>query len=108
MALFPLLTEQRIQEAQEDGVFDNLPGSGKPLNLPEAGQEDAVTAFGYRVMAEAGAVPEEVRLARALQEARAAWQRAEDSEEKARLMTRIAELGMRHAMAVEQRRRRRG
>lgn len=106
MALFPLLTERRIQEAIEDGQFDRLEGAGKPLPLDEAGApDDPVTLFGYRIMAEAGAVPEELRLRRELQEARAAWRTCEDADEKARLMTRISELGMRHAMAVEQRRR---
>ncbi len=29
------LVEDRIQKAQEEGVFDNLPGKGKPLNLDD-------------------------------------------------------------------------
>jgi DnaJ family protein C protein 28 len=41
------LVEQRIQEAMENGAFDNLPGAGKPLNLnqnpyAEPGQEWAL------------------------------------------------------------------
>ena len=109
MALFPILTEQRIQQALEDGAFDNLPGAGKPLPQDDiGGPNDPVMLFGYRIMAEAGAVPEELRLRRELQEARAAWRESDDEAERARLMTKISELGMRHAMAVEQRRRGRG
>ncbi|SFE65590.1 DnaJ family domain-containing protein [Roseivivax sediminis] len=109
MALFPILTEQRIKEAMEDGAFDNLEGAGKPLPTDDwAGPDDPVTLFGYKVMAEAGAVPEELRLRRALQEARATWRESEDPAERDRLMAEISELGMRHAMAVEQRRRGRG
>ena len=104
MALFPLLTERRIQDAMEDGAFDNLPGAGKPLPAEDiGGPNDAVTLFGYRIMAEAGAVPEELRLRRELQEARAARDAATDSAERERLMREISDLGMRHAMAVEQR-----
>ena len=29
------LVEERIQKAQEEGVFDNLPGKGKPLQLDD-------------------------------------------------------------------------
>jgi hypothetical protein len=29
------LAEGRIEEAQREGVFDNLPGKGKPLNLDD-------------------------------------------------------------------------
>ncbi|SLN74328.1 hypothetical protein ROJ8625_04042 [Roseivivax jejudonensis] len=109
MALFPILTEQRIKDAIDDGAFDNLEGAGQPLPTSEwSGPDDPVTLFGYRLMAEAGAVPEELRLRRALEDARAKWRKSEDPQERERLMAEIAELGMRHGLAVEQRRRGRG
>lgn len=33
--LFQLLAERRIQEAIEEGLFDNLPGAGRPLDLSD-------------------------------------------------------------------------
>jgi DnaJ homologue, subfamily C, member 28, conserved domain len=32
---FNRIAEARIREAIEQGVFENLPGAGKPLNLEE-------------------------------------------------------------------------
>ena len=32
--------DQQIADAEERGVFDNLPGAGKPLNLKPGGDED--------------------------------------------------------------------
>src|SRR5262245_19378580 len=33
MGFLDRIVEERIQRAQEDGVFDDLPGKGKPLKL---------------------------------------------------------------------------
>ncbi len=34
---FEKLIEQRINDAKRKGAFDNLPGTGKPLDLEESG-----------------------------------------------------------------------
>jgi hypothetical protein len=51
------LVEQRIQQAQEDGLFDNLPGAGKPLKL----DDDSLVPFedraGYRLLKANGFAP---------------------------------------------------
>ncbi|MHA6344003.1 DnaJ family domain-containing protein [Roseivivax sp. CAU 1761] len=104
MSFLARLAERRIQEAMEDGAFDDLPGAGQPLpDRMEADGLDPVTRAGYRAMAEAGAVPEELALRRALQRARADLAAAADPEARRHLMARVAELGMRHAMAQEAR-----
>jgi hypothetical protein len=64
-AFLERLAEERIQEALRRGDFDHLPGAGKPI--PD---EDDLTLvpedmrMAYRVMRNAGYVPEEVRLRR--------------------------------------------
>lgn len=63
--------EAIIKEAQERGVFDNLPGAGKPLpedhfkDLPE---EIRMT---YRILKSAGMAPTEVVIKKSLEELRA-------------------------------------
>ena len=55
--------EEQIQAAQERGVFDNLPGMGKPLNLdsnPYAGEK----ALGYSLLKSNGFAPPEIELAK--------------------------------------------
>lgn len=53
--------EEQIRDAQERGVFDNLPGFGKPLKLddnPYAGDK----ALGYSLLKSNGYAPAEVEL----------------------------------------------
>jgi hypothetical protein len=56
-------------------------------------------------MAEAGALPEEFRIAKLIEAARRTWRAAEGEAEKKLAMAVIAELEQRHAIAVEARRR---
>ncbi|WP_137701616.1 DnaJ family domain-containing protein [Marimonas lutisalis] len=99
------LTEAQIKKAQAEGKLSNLEGEGKPLpHRPEDALTDAGTAIGHRIMAEHGALPEEFKLKRELDAARAAWSAAEDAEEKKRLMAEIARLELAYNIAVEARR----
>lgn len=98
------LTEQQIKKAELEGQFENLSGAGKPLpERPEEAYLDTGTSVGHRMMAEAGALPEEFKLKRALEAARAAWQAATEEGAKKRLMAEIAELEMKHSIAIEAR-----
>ena len=35
LSYFARVVEERIREAQREGAFDNLPGTGKPLQLED-------------------------------------------------------------------------
>jgi hypothetical protein len=102
---FDDLVERQIRKAIAEGKLSNLEGEGRPL--PDRSGEVADVAMGVavRIMVEAGALPEEFRIAKLLGAARRAWQAAEDPEEKRLAMAVIAELEQRHAIAVEARRR---
>ncbi len=54
----PIVAERKIKDAIEQGVFDNLPGKGKPLNL----EQDALTPphlrTTHRILRNAGVAPE--------------------------------------------------
>jgi DnaJ family protein C protein 28 len=61
--------EEIIHEAQERGEFDNLSGSGKPLNL----EEDSAAgdnALAYRMLKNNGYAPAEVELTKEIQHER--------------------------------------
>ena len=99
------LIERRILKAEADGQLRDLQGEGAPL--PDAtGQEsvDPGLAAGYRIMAEAGVVPEEFRLKRALDDARARYVSITESSAKKAAMAEIADLEMRYNIAVDARR----
>ena len=98
------LIERQILKAKAEGKLEGLEGEGKPLpERPEEAVVDPALAAGYRIMAEAGALPEEFRLKKELDQARADWRASEDEAEKKKLMARIADLEMRHNIARDAR-----
>jgi len=57
--------DQQIREAQERGEFDNLPGTGKPLDLapnPYAQEQE----LAFKVLKDAGYAPEWIELDKAI------------------------------------------
>ncbi len=98
------LIERQILKAKAEGKLEGLAGEGKPL--PDRSGEaylDAGEAVAYRMMAEAGSLPEEFRMKTALDEARKAWRSASGEAEKKRLMAQIAELELKYETAREAR-----
>ena len=62
------LIEQRIRQAQQEGAFDNLPGSGRPLNLDDDRMVPEELRMVCRVLKNAGYVPPEVEHLRELRQ----------------------------------------
>ena len=56
------LVEERIQKAQEDGLFDNLPGKGKPLNLDDDSSIPEDLCLTFKVLKNAHCLPIEMEL----------------------------------------------
>ena len=57
---FPSWVDQQIADAEKRGVFDNLPGAGKPLNLkPSSGDGDYGQAWMRDYARREGVAPEE-------------------------------------------------
>ena len=99
------LVERQILKAEAEGRLKGLAGEGKPLPAhPEEAYLDIGDAVGHRMMAEAGALPEEIRLKKAVAAARAALKAAGPANRKA-AMARLAELEMKLGIAEEARRR---
>ncbi|MFM2400001.1 MAG: hypothetical protein RL341_2158 [Pseudomonadota bacterium] len=55
------LIEEHIRQATARGDFDNLPGAGKPLDLGEDAHLPAELRMAYRVLKNAGYLPEELQ-----------------------------------------------
>ncbi|MBT8475637.1 MAG: DUF1992 domain-containing protein [Alphaproteobacteria bacterium] len=99
------LTESQIRKAQAEGKLSGLEGEGKPLpDRPENAYIDSADAVGHRIMAEAGALPEEITLKRQLAVARADYAAAKGTTAEKPAMARISELKMKLAIAQDARR----
>ena len=56
------LIEEKIRDAQAAGIFDNLPGQGKPIPKDPAQDLDGAGWMSNRILRQAGFVPEWVTL----------------------------------------------
>lgn len=59
---FEKLIEARIKKAQEQGAFENLPGSGKPLPLEDDRHIPEDLRMAHKVLKNADCLPPEVQL----------------------------------------------
>ena len=101
---FRQLTEAQIRKAEAKGELSGLAGEGKPLpDRPGDRLIDPGDAVGHRIMAEAGALPEEILLKRQLSDAKAAYAEVPEKDKKA-AMAKIADLELKLAIAQEARR----
>lgn len=82
------MAEANIQAAAKRGIFDNLPGRGKPLPADEARNVPAELRAGYRLLKNAGFIPQEVANAREIRDLRDLLVHAEADSVEARRLTR--------------------
>ena len=59
--MMDFIAEQKIAEAIANGELDGLPGAGKPLALDDDALVPEDLRMAYRILKNAGYVPEEVR-----------------------------------------------
>ena len=62
VGLIERLAEQRIQEAQRKGEFENLPGKGKPLELADYSSLPEDLRMAYHLLKNANVLPPEAEL----------------------------------------------
>lgn len=68
-AFLERIAEEKIREAAARGDFDHLPGAGRPLpDEDDLALVPPELRMAYRVMKNAGYIPEEVRLRREIED----------------------------------------
>ena len=105
MSWLARLAERRMQAARLKGGLQGLAGEGKPL--PDRTGDAFVSAgdaAGFRIMAEAGVLPEEISLKKQVLAQREKLFLLTDEAERKAAMAELARLEMRQAMAAEARR----
>lgn len=66
MDLFATLAERKIREAIDRGEFDNLALKGRPLSRQDDTDVPQELRMGYKILKNAGMLPEEVQLKKEL------------------------------------------
>jgi hypothetical protein len=90
MTLFEQIAERRIREAMDRGEFDNLPGAGKPLALERNPFVPAELRMAYKVLKNAGVVPQELETRAEIRNLEAMLVDMEDEAERLRATTRLS------------------
>jgi hypothetical protein len=99
------IAERQIAKARLQGQLQGLAGEGKPL--PDRTGDAFVSpgdAIGFRIMAEAGVLPEEISLKKQAAALRATLATLTDAQVIKKTMAELAQVEMRQAMAEDARR----
>lgn len=91
------LISQKIAEAEKDGAFDNLPGSGKPLDLTH----DPKDALVHRAMREGGIKAPIVAMRAEITEIKRRLSELTDEAARKAEMQKLADLQTRLALELE-------
>lgn len=86
---FDKIVEERIQAAQRKGEFDNLPGSGKPLDLEESGTVPEDLRVAYKILKNADYIPPELELKKEIRKTEDLLAGMEDTAEKYKVMKKL-------------------
>ncbi len=62
MKIFEQICEEKIRQAQQNGVFEDLPGKGEPLDIDEMSQIPEELRAAYKILKNSGYLPEEIEL----------------------------------------------
>lgn len=105
MSWLSRLAERQIQKARLKGQLQSLEGEGKPLpDRPGDAFISAGDAAGFRIMAQAGVLPEEITLKKEAAAQRAHLATLTDPAERKAAMAELARIEMLQAIAEESRR----
>lgn len=89
LAALERVAEKRINEAIQRGEFDNLPGSGEPLNLEDDRQIPDDLRLAYKVLRNADCLPPELELKKEIRTAEELLDSLEDESSKYRQIKKI-------------------
>ena len=98
MDFFARIAENRILEAIEAGLFDNLEGKGKPLNLEDDSFIPPELKMAYKILRNADCLPPELELRKEIVTLQELVASMEDEAEKLLQMRRLNFLQMKMGM----------
>src|ERR1041385_1384803 len=92
------IAEDRIRAAQDEGVFDNLPGKGKPLNLEDDSTVPEDMRLAFKILKNAGCLPLEMEMRKEIYNIRQLLNAAIDEQTRKELRRDLNFLLLREAL----------
>jgi hypothetical protein len=89
MFCFQKIAEKRIKEAIDNGMLDNLPGSGKPLALEDDSHLPEDLRIVHTILKNAGFVPPEVAIRKEIATVEDLLEGMEDTKAKYRQLKKL-------------------
>lgn len=86
---FQRLIEERIEKARKKGAFNNLKGSGKPLELADDRHIPEDLRLAYKILKNADCLPPEIELKKQILRTEELLADMDDEAEKYRLMKKL-------------------
>jgi hypothetical protein len=86
---FQKIIEERIKGAQRKGEFDNLPGSGKPLNLEDDRFVPEDLRLAFKILKNADCVPPEIELKKEIEQLEAMMSKMDGAARKYKLLKKL-------------------
>ena len=83
------IVEKRIQEAQRNGEFDNLPGRGRPIEYKEDRHIPEDLRLAYKILKNADCLPPEIEAKKEIRQMEDMLANIPDEKEKYKLIKKI-------------------
>ena len=103
MDILAKIAEQKIREAMERGEFDNLAYHGKPLKLDDLTGVPAHLRMGYKILKNAGVLPEEMQLKKDIVSLQTLLDACYDATERSVIEKKMNEKILRYNMMMDKR-----
>ena len=103
MDILAKIAEQKIRKAMERGEFDNLSYHGKPLKLDDLTGVPAHLRMGYKILKNAGILPEEMQLKKDIVSLQDLLDACYDATERSTIEKKMNEKILRYNMMIEKR-----
>ena len=101
MSIFEKIAERRIEQAMANGEFDNLSCKNKPLQLNDMDMVPEELRLSYKILKNAGILPEEIELKKNIYNLRDLLNACADEDERKKLKATITEKQLRYNMLME-------
>jgi hypothetical protein len=86
---FEKIVEERIRQAQKKGEFDNLPGSGKPLQFEDDSYIKQELRLAYKILKNADCIPPEIELKKEINHMEDLLSKMDNTVEKYRTIKKL-------------------
>jgi len=97
------VAEEKILEAIDKGEFDNLPGAGKSLKLDDDSMVPEDLRISFRVMKNAGVLPEELQLHKDMISLQDLIDSCQDDQQRMKLSKELSAIRLRYQTLMSQR-----